>query len=240
MSNHFHFVLSCNQSVLPEFFTFLKRRLERYLSNKGRRTDLLGFTYKLYPVADYSYIQSVIAYVNRNGYLIDKDVTPFSYEWGANRFFFNSLASENLDETLGNLGIDRKRSLFKSRNFDIPNHFILCKEYVSPHSYCHISLAESFFRNAHHYFTLVSRQVESFMSISTELGDKITYTDEEINKAVIALCKKNYSVKNPFILDKSSKIELAKKLHFDYNASNKQIKRILRLDEHIVNSLFPK
>jgi len=47
-------------------------------------------------------------------------------------------------------------------------------------------------------------------------------------------------VKNPFILDKSSKIELAKKLHFDYNASNKQIKRILRLDEHIVNSLFPK
>lgn len=41
-------------------------------------------------------------------------------------------------------------------------------------------------------------------------------------------------------MDKTQKIEIAKDLHHKYNASNKQIKRVLRLDETIIEELFPK
>ena len=35
-------------------------------------------------------------------------------------------------------------------------------------------------------------------------------------------------------------IELAKLMKYDYNASLKQIKRILKLDDTVLDSLFPK
>ena len=36
------------------------------------------------------------------------------------------------------------------------------------------------------------------------------------------------------------KIEVAKRIHYEFNASNRQIKSILRLDISIVDELFPK
>ena len=92
---------------------------------------------------------------------------------------------------------------------------------------------------AHHYFNLVSRHVESFISIATELGDRILYTDNELYSAVCSISAKKFEVA-PKILDKTQKIEIAKDLHHKYNASNKQIKRVLRIDEAIIEELFPK
>ena len=40
-------------------------------------------------------------------------------------------------------------------------------------------------------------------------------------------------------LNTVEKIEVAKNMHFEYNASNKQISRILKLDVTAVNALFP-
>ena len=36
------------------------------------------------------------------------------------------------------------------------------------------------------------------------------------------------------------KIEVAKRMHFEFNASNRQIKNILKLDDGIIDELFPK
>ena len=76
--------------------------------------------------------------------------------------------------------------------------------------------------------------------IAKELGDKVTYTDYEIYSAIMSLCIRRYEVKNPSLLDKDAKIEVAKIMHFDYNASNKQIKRVLRLDDNVIETLFPR
>ena len=58
--------------------------------------------------------------------------------------------------------------------------------------------------------------------------------------AVLSICSKDFKVRSVVELTVDQKLELAKKLRFGYNASNKQIVRILRLDEYVVNSMFPE
>jgi REP element-mobilizing transposase RayT len=240
MSNHLHFVIECEEPAIGEFFTFLKKRLQRYLANSGYLGSLSGFVPNYFRINESRYLQNVIVYVNRNGYLVDKQSTPLTYEWGANRFFFNKFTHNELVVNVGQLSLEKRRAMFKSRNFEIPADYIVTQGYISPLSYCHITLAESFFKDANHYFHLSSRQIESYSSIAKELGDKVTYTDYEIYSAIMSLCIRRYEVKNPSLLDKDAKIEVAKIMHFDYNASNKQIKRVLRLDENVIESLFPR
>lgn len=240
MSNHFHFVLACDKPVLDDFFEYITKRLQRYLANNKRVSDLKDIRYDAFEVTDLRYLQTVITYVNRNGYLVDPNTTPFSYEWGANRFFFNPFACNEKSVKVSSLGAAQKRVIFKSRNFEIAQDYLFLGEYISPLSFCCISLAESFFRDANHYFHLASRQVESYSYIARELGDKITYTDEEMFTAVYSICNKKFDVKNPMLLGKDKKIELAKLMKYDYNASLKQIKRILKLDDIVLDSLFPK
>lgn len=240
MSNHLHFVLMCEENFVSEFFGLFKKRLQRYLVNQGYRGTLAGFTYNYFRINDLRYLQNVILYVNRNGYLVDKNSTPFTYEWGANRYFFNKFAHNESVVKLDSLSIDKQRAMFKSRNFDVPVEYAVSDRYVSPLSYCKISLAESFFRDANHYFHLSSRQVESYAVIARELGDKVSYTDDEIYTAVLSLCLKRYEIKNPSSLSKDAKINIAKTMHYDYNASNKQIKRVLGLGDNVLDSLFPR
>ena len=240
MSNHLHFVIECEEPVIGEFFAFLKKRLQRYLANSGHLGSLSGFIPNYFRINELRYLQNVIVYVNRNGYLVDRQSTPLTYEWGANRYFFNKFTHNELVVNVGQLSLEKRRTMFKSRNFEIPAEYIVTQGYISPLSYCHITLAESFFKDANQYFHLSSRQIESYSSIAKELGDKVTYTDYEIYSAIMSLCIKRYKVKNPSLLDKDAKIEVAKIMHFDYNASNKQIKRVLRLDENVIESLFPR
>ena len=241
MSNHFHFVLACEEVALNGFFDFIYKRLKRYLANGQRGSDLNKLTFKYFNIDNLNYLQTVIAYVNRNGYLVDNSTTPFSYPWGANSFFFNRF-KENINSIkLSGMSIEKQRQLFKSRNFEIDDNYEFLTEfgYISPASYCHIPLAENCYTNAHHYFNLLSRRVESFSQIARELSDSIIYTDEEIYTAVLAICNKRFDVKNPTLLGKQDKISLAKQLKYDYNASNKQIGRIIKLDEGLLSSLFP-
>lgn len=85
----------------------------------------------------------------------------------------------------------------------------------------------------------MSRRVESFSEIANQLGDKIVYTDDEVFSAAIALSAKNYDIKKLSALSADKRTELARSLHFSYNASNKQISRVLGLDKAFVDAMFP-
>lgn len=239
MSNHFHFVLSGEREDVFLFFRELYIRMKKFLTLKERFSDLKGFSPSLFPINDIVYLRNVIAYVNRNGYLVDRNATPFSYKWGANRYFFSPLKEYEylLKKPLSSISINGKRKIFHTHFNDFPDSYYLIENFISPLCYVNVDDAEKFFTSAHHYYSLVSRQVEMFSSISNQIGDKIVYTDEELSSALYSICKNRFGCK-PFDIDKNTKLELAKELHFKYNASNQQIRRVMRLDIDIVNALF--
>lgn len=240
MSNHFHFIICGEKEEVLLFYSELYRRLKKFLVMEGRFSDIKGFTYKLIKITDLVYLRNVIAYVNRNGYLVDMNYTPFSYPWGANRFFFSMLHEYEckLQLSLHKIPVNEKRRMFHSHFNKFPQCFYLIDQFVSPLSYIPISDVEGLFKSAHHYYSLVSRRVESFSDIAKEQADKIVYTDEELSAVMYSFSMDKFNQK-PLQLDKEGKLVVAKVLHFNYNANNQQIRRLLRLDADILNSLFP-
>lgn len=238
MSNHLHFVIEGNKDNAQAFYHDLIQRLRRYLIRQNREFEIHNIRYSIFKVNDIGYLRNLIAYVNRNGYLINKNETPFSYQWGANGYYFTLLGEMENRTPLTRISIRRKMEMFHTRDVIFPDNYYLTNGYISPWCYCKIESGESIYKNGHHYFSLVSRRVETFSDIAREIGDTITYTDEEMYVAAIHNIHKQYDKQNIQSLTKTEKLELAKHLHFEYNATNKQIGRLLKLDITVLNALF--
>ena len=81
--------------------------------------------------------------------------------------------------------------------------------------------------------------IKVFDLFAARLKDTIFLTDEELYSVICSHISKEYSVKTPSQLSAQQKIDTARHMHFGYNASNQQLRRMLRLDLAILEELFP-
>ena len=240
MNNHLHATLAGEDADIMLFFKVLSSLLGRYLRNRGRTVSLASWTCELRSITDLKDIRNVIAYNNRNGFLVNESETPFTYPWGANRFFFNRSARAEHERSTERLRIRRVWKDFHTRLFDRHSGLTMLEGYVSPLECCDVRAAEGLFRDAHQYFHAVSRDMDAQRRVAREFGDKIMYTDNEMYSVVADLCRTAFNVSSPSTLPKEAKIEVVRKMHFEYNASDKQIARILRLDPGLVPSILAR
>lgn len=96
------------------------------------------------------------------------------------------------------------------------------------------------FRDAHHYFIAVSKNVESYSGIAVELNDGEFLTDQELFAQVLKTVRHKYHLASTKDLSAAQRLDLARTLHYGYRSSNGQIRRVLGLSEYEVNQLFPK
>ena len=240
MSNHVHFVLCGSQADVVAFFNLFKKRLRRYLIEKGDRTDLSRFVCeKPIPIETLESMRNQICYTNRNNFVVDPGHTPFSYPYGANSCFFMPMIRERKHRLFGELTLREKRSLIHAREPSYPKDYIITDGYFSPVNYCRFDIGEAVFRDARHYFFLLGKNVESYRDIAKEIGDSIYYTDDELFDVLRRICKERYAGQRPALLGKNEKLEMARMLHFDYNADNAKIARMLNIAPSILDQLFP-
>ena len=239
MTNHLHLTVAGSETRVKQFFEMLCYYLRLYLKRESRPLDLSGWNRPPRLISDLNDLRNVIAYNNRNGYLVNPGETPFTYPWGANRFFFNPELRMFHERSDDRLSVRRLREMFHTRSLDRYNGLKVVDGYVTPVCYCDIEVAERLFRDAHHYFYKVSRDVEGQKNLAAEIGEGVFYTDEELFAIISAKCREGYKVGSPSSLPRDAKIHLAKILHYDYNAGNGRIARLLRLDNAVVEALFP-
>jgi len=238
MSNHFHFVLSGDKSEVEEFISLFKGRLLKYFAHKGRSLDNGQLAFKLYPVGDLDYCRATIAYCNRNGFVVNDNVTPFSYPWGANCCYFNPMLERQYECSKRLTKVTDIRSVYRGKSSDIVKSLYLLGHVVSPFSFCDYSAGEKMFRDAKHYFYSVSKNVEAYHRVASIISESIAYTDDDLYFVTRKISKEKYSESNPALLSGQNKIELAKLLHYEYNAGDKQILRLLKLDPNILAAMF--
>lgn len=241
MNNHLHFILQAEKTRAILFFGMLRNRLQRYYIKRSRCVDLSEFQCEFVPIENLNTLRNEIAYVNRNGFVVRPDCTPFSYPWGAGALFFNPFLKHEDAVAFKKLPVKVKRRLIHSHDIDANGiDLTVYKGVILPSSYCHIKEAEGMFRDAHHYFHLISKAFEAFSEIARRLHESIFLSDEEMYAAVSSLTLKRFNTKQPILLTAKDKIEVARIMHYDFNASNRQIKNILKLDAGTVDELFPK
>ena len=105
-------------------------------------------------------------------------------------------------------------------------------------SFCRIDVGQSVFQDARSYFHALSRNAEAYSQIASRLKDTVFLTDEEMFVVAARCAESDYFTKLR-LLTPDQKIQLARKLHYDYNASNAQLRMILGLDLVVLNELFP-
>ena len=241
MSNHVHFTVTGNRNDVESFCNRFKRYLGKWLSHTDKTVNLENWNISMRHIETLRDARNVLAYNNRNGFLVNPEDTPFSYLWGANRYFFNREAKLRYAENTGKRKMTKreKRELIHSHDADSIEGPVLMDGYACPLSFCAVNDAENLFRNASQYLSTITKNVESQKEIAAQIGEKIFYNDNELYSIVIRMSKEQYGEPRPTLLPKDGKINIAKELHFDYNASNKQISRMLNLDIGFVSNLFP-
>jgi len=235
MSNHIHIVISGTLDNIEAFWIIFRKRLQRYLSGKGIELPN-QFDKSLKSIDNLKSMRNVIAYVHRNGYVVNSDVTPFSYRWGTGKYYFMDSPS---GDTAGNLTRRKNEEMFRSRAIDLPPEWKIENGYVSPVSYCSVKLGMSMFRNAHQYFTYVSKSVESYSELAIDLDDGEFLTDSELYIQILKIVKEKYRLRTVKDLTKAQQCDLARTLHFDFRSSNGQIRRLLNLNQSDLEILFP-
>ena len=240
MSNHFHFILRGSEELCRAFFDRVRTRLSLYFSRHGRPKALRAVeTPDPTPITSLKQLQDEIAYVIRNPYVVRVDVNPLAWLWCSGFLYFNPLLDLIRTRPTAGLTIREKRELLHSRDVVIPDGLTWVDGCVFPGSFVNYRLAESMFRDARQFTFTVFKNVEAQVETALRLGDTPMVNDDEMLSVSLRLCRDDYGVKGPSHLSGEQKIDLAKKLKYDYYASNGQIARFTTLPLTTVNTLYP-
>lgn len=239
MSNHIHILVAAKQERLLQFFETMKKYLRRNMSAKGKEIRWKDFVAGLRRVDSLDYARNVLIYDNRNGYLVSDVYTPYTYPWGANKYFF-ACDMKRLAQSLAvKMLYKDRRSITHSHEADDIEDLQLFDGYALPLSFCDIAAGESLFRDPIHYFERLSKSIEQNVSIADELKESIQpFTDSELFSAIVGICKIKYGQPRPSLLPPDAKLKMAATMHYDYHAKEKQICRFLNLTPEMVRSVI--
>ncbi len=236
MSNHVHVMAAGTDEACMKFFRIWKSRLKRYFAGE---VNLSLFECRLIPVKSLNSLRNEIAYIHRNGFVNNLRETPFSYEWTSGMYYFNPAVRRIPCIMVSDLSYRGRQKLFKSRvSYDFDG-FAVADGYISPLSFCEITNGEFLFRDAHKYFHSISKKGESYGLIAKTLGDRTFLNDEEMFGVVCRKVKEVYKADSIKSLSQAERMEIARIMHHEYNASNGQIQRMLKLEKSIVSEMFP-
>lgn len=238
MSNHIHDILSGTERACLDYFERRKSFLRRYCQNKGLKVDFSLFNCSLLPIENLSALRTEIVYVNRNGYLVNRQCTPFSYRWSTGMYYFNPAASAG-GRPFSELTYREKRLITHSRLVELPCDYQVRDGAVLIPSFVCIKEGENYFSDAHQYFNMLSRNREAYGEVAKRLGDEVFLTDNELFDAICGRCRKQFGESRPAALSPNDKIAAAVMMKKEYHASNGQIRRMLKLSDQVVKELFP-
>ena len=236
MSNHVHITLFGQKASVMDFFTTFKKALGKALSDD---VDLDGFSCSLRLLETEIEIRNSITYSNRNGFLVNPSTMPFTYPWGANRYFFNPEARLRFAKESSALSLRERRLITHSRFADKIERLRILDGYGCPLSFCDISSAEKYYRSASNYLYEISRNLESHKQFAEVIGESVFYTDDDLFRIAVSIAKDKYGETKLKLLSSTAKTDLTKILHYDYNATKKQLHRMISIDLKTLDLLFP-
>jgi len=236
MTNHLHIMACGDEYTLVMMFEMLTKMLSSFFRSQGRIIgwDRFNESHRVLETLDSA--RNVIVYDNRNGFVVSDIHTPYTYPWGANRYYFCQDSKQLAIQNSKKISVHEKRRFSRSHMSDTIE-LLSFEGYALPLSFCDIGLGEQLFHSANHYFLKISKCIESNSKIAREIGESVYYNDDDLFSVIIGLCKSDFANRAPSTLSPEARLEIAKKVRYEYNASAKQIQRMLKLDAGTLASL---
>lgn len=237
MSNHFHFIIRGTRA--QSYFDAFIRRLTTYLSRHGRPGVLKGMMAGYTEITSLKQFRDELAYVIRNPFVVREDIHLFAYPWTSGFLYFNPFLRILPATPVDNMSIQQKRMITKSKDCNLPKGLTLLGSFVNPASFVNYKLAEALFVTARQFTLWTMKNVEAQVETALRLGEVPTFPDEELLPIVFRLCREEFGQQKISDLDSQQLTSLAKRLKYDYHASNKQLARLLNMTSDKVDAMFP-
>ena len=239
MSNHVHLIAAGTKDDCEKFFKLFASRIKHIFTRLGKVIDWTKFQYDILPIESLTALRNEIIYTNRNAFVANSNYTPLSYPWGGGCAYFNPFFEYLPIKPFSKLPILKQRQILHSRDTADYSRLYIWEDTAFIPSFCDIALGESMFQDARKYFNSLTRNAEAFSQIASRIKDTIFLTDDELYAVTIAFIDKEYKTQHIKLLTPQQKIETSKHLHFKYNATNSQIRRILKIEPSILEEIFP-
>ena len=239
MGNHVHLILAGQKEDCIKAFRLFVERLRQAFPKRQRIIDWSKLKMDILPIESLQALRNEIIYVNRNAFVANPMYTPDSYPWGGGCAYFCPWLKHLKTSPFGELPILTQRGILHTRDISPFADLRIIDSMPFIPFFCDIQLGESMFRDARSYFNSLTRNAEAFSQIAARLKDTIFLTDEELYSVICSHISKEYSVKTPTQLSAQQKIDTARHMHFNYNASNQQLRRMLRMELSVLEELFP-
>lgn len=238
MNNHIHLVLAGERDRCLALFDRFKQHLVKVYGRRKSTIDWTEFQAEILSIDDLKALRNEIVYTNRNAFVANPSYTPFNYPWGGGCAYFSTILDLLPTKSVKELGLTKGRRLTHCRDITVLENLRFVGETVHIPSFCNVNLGERMFQDARSYFNSLTRNAEAFSQIAARLKDQVFMTDDEIYAVAQRYAGEKYNCRLS-LLSPESKIQLSKELHFTYNASNQQLRRILKMDINILNEMFP-
>ena len=239
MSNHFHFILEGSHEECYAFMAEFKRICSMRMRRGNGDINALRNVDLHFDVLDtQEYLENAIAYVLRNPLAAHIIVMPYFYEWSsAMAYFRGGRLPEGI--ALSTLSQRKRREILRSRYDAVPDSFILTGQgYVDPVCYIALEEVEKIYYHPSRLLMAMSRRVENEFEISTGAANRIIISDSELKTQIRELISHEFGVTSLSQLSADDRLRLCLLLKRNFNASVKQIARVLRLSQSVVASVL--
>lgn len=239
MSNHFHFVLYGSYKECYGFIQEYKQLCAMRMRHSRAEVNPLKSVEIRFDLLDTEeYLKNAIAYVLRNPLAAHIIMMPYYYEWSSmSAYFRGGLPLKGVP--VNGLSIRRRREILKSRHAVVPDTFLVNEDgIIPPACYVACDIVERLFPHPSFLMMALARKVENEMEIRMGAAERIVMSDVELKTQIGELIRSEFGVSAMSHLSADDRLRLCLLVRRNFNASVKQIARLLRLSQDIVASVL--
>lgn len=162
------------------------------------------------------------------------------YPWGSGRYVFrdSKYSEEKNLIRIGDMDAIRQRSLLKTR-IRLPKEWLMNSDgMIIPCSFMDINRIERIFKTPVRYLYYLSKKLEGQIEIDMVQAKKTFIPDKEMRPVVKRLGMELFDCDDVRTLDVKSRLEIAKRLRYEYATTVKQISRMVYLDHELLRKFI--
>ena len=234
MSNHFHFVLYGTFEECRRFADEYKRRCGmRMRIVCGEVKGLKEVRVQIDMIDSPEYLENAIAYVLRNPLAAGVFMMPYHYEWSSISLYFSGGCQQG-GIKLNDLSARKRLSLLRSHQTVPDTYKVDDNGMVLPQCYVNVKMVEDIFRHPARLMMAIARKIENDVEVRLGIAENISMTDQELLTQMNELIRLEFGCSSLYQLPMKDRIKLCILLKRNFGAGNKQIARVTRLSQEIV------
>lgn len=234
MNNHLHLLVMGRYEDCLAYFKWVLHRLAQMLKGRyGISGVLKADTADVQAVTDDDMLRNEVAYLLRNTYKARID-SPFSYPWAPFEVYFNPYRDAIRGERFSSP--DAAKQILKT-HADIPVDWEHRNGRILNRCFVDFRTVEKIVGSSLTLFDRVRKfDLESVVSQSHGIGETLTFTDNEMQEKILAVCRNEYHVESHHQLGRKDLLYLARTLARRFSATKKQIARLLGIDPIVLDN----